>query len=357
MDRTLSWIATAAVLLLAAPAAAQQACAPIQSTPHAATNWSTTLRMTRFDPALGSLREVHILLSASVDGTYAVENLAAGPAAASVELSALLTVKRPDGTVLVSTQPAADAPVALAAFDGVLDFAGPSGATGYLLANTGGIRTTLVGPSDLALFRGPAGAPGMIDLPVTAVGTSSVAGGTQIVQSLATSATAGLRICYLYDLPLSFCAGDGSVTACPCGNHSPIGLGAGCLNSTGFGGRLSATGETRLTLDALRLAAETLPQTTTALFFQGTTRENAGLGLAFGDGLRCAGGAIVRLATRTAAGGTVSYPGAGDPPVSTRGLITAPGVRTYQVWYRNAAPFCTSEPFNLTQGIEANWQP
>jgi hypothetical protein len=32
-----------------------------------------------------------------------------------------------------------------------------------------------------------------------------------------------------------------------------------------------------------------------------------------------------------------------------------PGTRTYQVWYRNAAAFCTISTFNLTNGIELSW--
>jgi len=41
--------------------------------------------------------------------------------------------------------------------------------------------------------------------------------------------------------------------------------------------------------------------------------------------------------------------------VSVKGLITAPGTRTYQVWYRNAAAFCTASTFNLSNGVSIVW--
>jgi hypothetical protein len=37
--------------------------------------------------------------------------------------------------------------------------------------------------------------------------------------------------------------------------------------------------------------------------------------------------------------------------------VTAPGVRTYQAWYRNAAAFCTASTFNLTNGVQLTWGP
>ena len=78
----------------------------------------------------------------------------------------------------------------------------------------------------------------------------------------------------------------------------------------------------------------------------------------FGDGLRCAGGTVRRLGVKVPAGdGATRYPGAGDPPLSVRGEITAPGTRTYQVWYRDPNPFCTGANFNLTNGFEILWQP
>jgi hypothetical protein len=94
-----------------------------------------------------------------------------------------------------------------------------------------------------------------------------------------------------------------------------------------------------------------------ALYFQGTAQTAAGAGVQFGDGLRCVGGTIVRLGTKTNVNGTSSYPGAGDLPVSVRGMNSAGNVRDYQCWYRNAANFCTPTTFNLTNGVEATWTP
>ena len=52
----------------------------------------------------------------------------------------------------------------------------------------------------------------------------------------------------------------------------------------------------------------------------------------------------------------MSYPGAGDLPVSVSGGVGASDVRHYQVWFRNGASFCTSAAFNLTNGLTIVWQ-
>jgi hypothetical protein len=94
-----------------------------------------------------------------------------------------------------------------------------------------------------------------------------------------------------------------------------------------------------------------------ALYFQGTARLNGGAGLVFGDGLRCAAGAITRLGTKISTAGTSSYPTGGDTAISIRGSNGVGFVRQYQVWYRNAAAFCTAATFNLTNGLEITWGP
>lgn len=151
------------------------------------------------------------------------------------------------------------------------------------------------------------------------------------------------------------CAGDGSGTACPCGNASAPGVGTGCVNSHASGGTLRARGYASLAHDTLVLAGTSMTNGA-ALYIQGTQAIGTGAGSVFGDGLRCAGGSVVRLDIVSNAGGASAYPSAGDPSVSTKGLVAASGTRVYQVWYRDAAAFCTSSTFNLSNAIEIVWQ-
>jgi hypothetical protein len=150
-----------------------------------------------------------------------------------------------------------------------------------------------------------------------------------------------------------YCFGDGSGTACPCGNSGTAGNGcASSINANG--GNIATSGTPSISADTLVLQGSGMPNSS-ALYFQGTTQVNSGLGAAFGDGLRCAGGSIVRLKTVTNVGGVSQYPETGDPTVSVKGMVAGPGTRTYQAWYRNAATFCTVSTFNLTNGVLVNW--
>ncbi len=150
-----------------------------------------------------------------------------------------------------------------------------------------------------------------------------------------------------------FCFGDGSGTACPCGNAGAAGN--GCASSVNAnGGNLAATGIASLSSDSFVLHGTGLVNTS-GLYFQGTTQVGAGAGSLFGDGLRCAGGTVVRLGTKVASGGASQYPAAGDPSVSVKGAVAATGTRTYQLWYRNAGLFCTPSTFNLTNGLSVSW--
>jgi hypothetical protein len=152
------------------------------------------------------------------------------------------------------------------------------------------------------------------------------------------------------------CFGDGSGTACPCGNNSAVGAEEGCLNSFAQGGKLVASGSSSISSDTLVLQGSQMPNSS-ALYFQGTTTTSGGAGVAFGDGLRCAGGSVIRLGTKANSAGASQYPVGADPSVSVRGACAVGDIRTYQVWYRNAAVFCTSATFNLTNGLTITWNP
>jgi hypothetical protein len=149
----------------------------------------------------------------------------------------------------------------------------------------------------------------------------------------------------------AYCFGDGSGTACPCGNYGT--LSNGCANSVeANGANLSASGQASLPVDTLVLLGIGMPNSS-CLYFQGTSA----ISVVFGDGLRCVANSITRLGTQTNVAGASQYPAAGDAPISVRGNVTAPGTRTYQVWYRNAAAFCTAATFNLSNGVEVVWRP
>jgi hypothetical protein len=229
--------------------------------------------------------------------------------------------------------------------DGDLDIVTGSDSTPTvtMLENVGG---TFAAAKRFGLVLGSAGivggdvdGDGDLDLAVAAAQASAVV----LLRNARTSGTA-------------VCAGDGSGAACPCGNVSAPGSGSGCLHSFGLAGTLRGSGSTSLADDDLVLAGTHMPDAT-ALYFQGTTPVGGGAGVAFGDGLRCAGGALVRLATRVNVSGASIYPLAQDPPVSHRGMVATPGERVYQAWYRNPASFCTPSTFNLTNGWRVTWGP
>lgn len=154
---------------------------------------------------------------------------------------------------------------------------------------------------------------------------------------------------------VGYCYGDGSGTACPCGNAGAPGNGCASFIN-GAGANLTGIGKPSLGSDAVVLAATGVPNGP-GLFFQGTQRTNGGAGAVFGDGLICASGVITRLKVVVAVNSESRVPEASDPPLSVMGGITAPGTFVYQTWYREASLFCTSATFNLTNGYAVSWTP
>lgn len=150
----------------------------------------------------------------------------------------------------------------------------------------------------------------------------------------------------------AFCFGDGASTLCPCGNTG--GAGQGCANGTGSGAVLVATGSSSVALADLALSASGLIPSQPGLYFQGNNAISGGAGIQFGDGLRCAGGGVVRLQVRFASGTGTS--------ATTADLISLGGVvpgdtKRYQLWYRDPLLSPCGSLFNLTNGIERTFQP
>ncbi len=177
-----------------------------------------------------------------------------------------------------------------------------------------------------------------------------------------------------------YCYGNGGVTPactpCPCGNDSsPLGI-AGCENSTGRGCELRGSGNPSLSADTLRFEAVGVLPSTFGILTSGVTRQpenplNPCFGLDSGvqapvlDGLRCAGGALLRHGTRgsDAAGDIgVSNPGWGPPNGPAGGLLShgrfAVGqTRHYQLYYRENSLLGCGTSRNTSQGVSITAQP
>ncbi|MCB9913552.1 MAG: c-type cytochrome [Planctomycetes bacterium] len=155
-----------------------------------------------------------------------------------------------------------------------------------------------------------------------------------------------------------FCAGDGSGTACPCGNDndgSVRGGLAGCANGASPGGAaLYASGSASATAADLVLLAEGVPAGQPGLFLQGDGQVAGGAGQVFGDGLRCTGTNVVRLQV-------VFADGAGALATSVdlvaKGGIAAGATKHYQLWYRDPATSLCGNRHSLSNGYTVVWQP
>jgi len=142
-----------------------------------------------------------------------------------------------------------------------------------------------------------------------------------------------------------FCGG----TGCPCGNDSVPLRGDGCVNSTGRGGLLYASGTTSVVADDLAYHALGLPPGAVSVLFSGSQSIAA---LPFGDGLRCVGGQVRRLGMQVADGqGKATWTGVG----ALAGF--APGDRGYfQVQYRDTQGPCGAG-FGATNALQVGFLP
>lgn len=159
--------------------------------------------------------------------------------------------------------------------------------------------------------------------------------------------------------------GVGGVVDCPCSNPSSE-PGRGCDNSSATGGAvLSAHGLAYLSMDDLVFTTSGEGPTATSVLLQG--QDCLPHGVIYGQGVRCAGGALERLFVKHAVGGAMTAPdfGAGDNSISacsaSKGDVIRPGQsRWYVAVYRDAGVLggCSSgTTFNTTQTGQVTWWP
>ena len=158
----------------------------------------------------------------------------------------------------------------------------------------------------------------------------------------------------------TYCYGTGVMsTDCPCQMNGSAGR--GCPNSSdSYGAGLVAEGLVALHDVAFHPSGE--PANALTVLLQGTS--NVSGGALFGDGVRCAGGSLLRLYVRHAANGIFEAPLAGEASIPNRsaqlGDTIPPGAaRYYQACYRDpSAGFCPAPAgasFNITNAVAITW--
>ena len=164
---------------------------------------------------------------------------------------------------------------------------------------------------------------------------------------------------------VEFCSGQTFASAlicqCPCGNCDSTSTGVvGCANGAQLpdlvGAGLTASGSTSVSESppTFKLIGGSLVTNQPGLYFQGNNAVNSGSGNTFGDGLRCAGGSVIRLQVRAANSSGVSET---NIDLIAKGGITSGAVKHYQLWYRDPASTICGTSFNLTNGVKVTFGP
>lgn len=203
MQKSLFALATAAVIGLGVPSV-------VLAAPHdevrtqsftidralSGTNWSDTLNLSKFDTSLGLLKSIQFSLLGQVQGTGKAESLDSSASNVTLSLSSLLTLYRPDNSVLVVANPVFSETFALSAFDGAIDFSGTSGASTGLRSSTGSNSFISRSASDFDLFS--SNGIGYISLGLGAIGASNGSGSGNLLTQFETSAGGRLAVTYEY---------------------------------------------------------------------------------------------------------------------------------------------------------------
>jgi hypothetical protein len=148
-----------------------------------------------------------------------------------------------------------------------------------------------------------------------------------------------------------FCYG----VSCPCGNNDAS---AGCRNSSGQGGVLTAAGSTSVAADDLLYTASHLPDHSVALLVFSRNQRN----IPFHEGRMCVGPYMVRLHQHTNSNskGTVNFHHIVQTLAQHGTTISAGDTWRAQSWYRDSAQHgaCGKvHATNLTNGLTVTFTP
>lgn len=165
------------------------------------------------------------------------------------------------------------------------------------------------------------------------------------------------------------CDGDGGdspgCTPCPCANDAPASTTGGCLNGAGTSARLVPGAGSSIVFGNLRFdvvganvnTSVRLASADNALPAAGTCPAGSGIASSLLDGLRCAGGSLVRHGVRgtDAAGNSVNPwgPPGQNPPlgIAAQGGFVVGQTRVFQAFYREDPALSCGTGQNTTNAV------
>ena len=157
--------------------------------------------------------------------------------------------------------------------------------------------------------------------------------------------------------------GVGGVMPCPCANPA-ANAPRGCDNSSATGGaQLVSSGLASVSGDTLVFTTNGEKPSATSIVLQANAEYSGGSN--FARGVQCLSGVWKRLYVKTASGGSISAPAAGDASVSARSAALGDSIvagmrRWYAVYYRDPIVLggCPAgATFNITQTQRVTWHP
>jgi hypothetical protein len=150
--------------------------------------WDDVFRVRSFDPALGRLAAVRITVDAYARADVRMENLDAVPCFVHAQSLALLTLGTGSGTPFAYLPFESEVVWVPSSFDGTVDFEGASGRRRIATARRHA-EVVIDDPARLVDFLDP---DGVVDLPVSAVGSSVFVGGGSMAEFVGMDA--GVRV-------------------------------------------------------------------------------------------------------------------------------------------------------------------
>jgi hypothetical protein len=152
--------------------------------------------------------------------------------------------------------------------------------------------------------------------------------------------------CELLTSGFCYCA---APSPAPCGNFYFPG---GCLNSSGAGAILAASGTTSVSADNLVLTTTQMPTNKAGILFMS---QNTVAAVPFWDGLRCLKAPIVRYPGKNS-GSTGSFAYGPGLVAASSGTILAGSTWNFQSWFRDPPGPCSTGA-NTSNAIQAQFTP